>query len=149
MVQPIEISKRGYRVAIACLLTILILPVVSGCRDPEGRQSISGEVTLDGKPLPAGQLSLRPVGTGPSSGGQIAEGEFSVDSSKGPLPGRYAVKINSYQETGKMVPLIDNPNIKLPEKQQVIPPEYNDQTELVIEVTGNGDNHFKLDLKTE
>lgn len=135
--------------AFVSLLTLTLLTTTTGCRDPEGRQTISGVVTLNGEPLPVGQLSLRPVGTGPSAGGQINEGAFTVDKSKGPLPGRYAVKINSYQETGKMVPLIDNPNIKLPEKQQVIPSQFNDQTELIIEVTGDGHNHFELDLKTE
>ncbi|MEM9353116.1 MAG: hypothetical protein AAGA92_08890, partial [Planctomycetota bacterium] len=86
---------RGVAVVLAgCLLVGL-----AGCRDPTGRQQVTGTVTLDGDPLPEGRISLRPLATGPSAGGKIVEGQFEIDRTKGPLPGAYTVSIQSYKDT--------------------------------------------------
>ena len=126
--------------AICCLCLL-------GCRDTTGRQSVSGEVSLNGEPLPQGQVSLRPIGRGPRVGGKVVDGEFDIERSKGPLPGQYAVSINSFQETGRMISPESNPSMKVPEVKQALPSKYNTRTELRMEVAGDGDNHFRFELQ--
>jgi len=122
--------------------------VISGCDDPNGRQRISGTVSLDGQLLPDGEVSLRPFDTGPSAAGQIVDGKFVLTSEKGPPPGRYVVSIESNQSTGKKVTL-PGTSLQMDETEQVVPEKYNTSSELVIEVKPGGDNHFELDLKAE
>lgn len=122
--------------------------VVVGCSDPNGRQRVSGEILLDGQPLDSGKVSLRPVGTGPLAAGRIKNGKFVLTSDKGPLPGAYLIEIESQRGTGKKVPLIDNPSIKIEETEQIIPSDYNERSQLRIEVEPGGSNHFKFDLNS-
>lgn len=57
---------------MTCLLGILL----TGCEKPT---SIQGRVTLNGEPVKQGTISFRPTdGKGPSTGGVIADGEYSV-----------------------------------------------------------------------
>lgn len=134
--------------AIAVVAAFCLGVAVGGCSDPNGRQRISGSVTFDGEPLPTGSVSLRPVGTGPLAVGRIKDGEFVLPSGKGPLPGAYLIEIESQQNTGRKIALVDNPSIKLDEKREVIPPQYNNQTQLRIEVKPGSGNHFEFDLKS-
>lgn len=122
--------------------------VVYGCSDPNGRQPISGEVTLNGQPLSTGEVSLRPFDTGPSAAGRIENGKFVLPGDKGPLPGKYLVEIESVQSTGKQVRL-PGTSLQVDETKQVVPEDYNERSQLVIEVTGNGENHFQFELKKE
>ena len=132
----------------ALILLAATLTPLAGCRDPNGRQSISGEITLDGKPLPSGQMSLRPFETGPSAAGRIEDGKFMLPTGKGPVPGKYLVSIESMQPTGKKVPLAGTA-LQVEEMEQVVPNDYNAGSQLVIEVTGTGDNHFDFELKKQ
>ncbi len=75
------------------------------------------------------------------------EGQFEIDRRKGPLPGAYAVSIQSYKDTGRMISPESNPGLKVPELVQALPEEYNRRTELRMEVTGAGENHFNFDLQ--
>ncbi|MEO0529980.1 MAG: hypothetical protein AAF266_05300 [Planctomycetota bacterium] len=129
------------------LLAVSLVPF-AGCRDPNGRQSISGEITFDGQPLPSGQMSLRPFESGPSAAGRIKDGKFMLPADKGPVPGKYLVSIESMQPTGRTVGLTGTA-LKVEEMQQVVPDEYNAGSQLVIEVTGDGENHFDFELKKQ
>ena len=123
--------------------------LATGCRDSNGRQRVTGTVQFDGAPLPVGTISMRPVAKGPSAAGRIVNGEFELVTDKGPLPGKHRVEIESFRKTGRMVALVDTPSMKMSEQKQVIPPQYNDRTELTIEVTGTGDNHFDFALDND
>ena len=133
------------RIAVVLTLTAP-LALAIGCGDANGRQRISGQVTLDGQPLPNGSVSLRPIGTGPLAVGRIEDGKFILGSDKGPLPGAYLIEIESQQKTGNQVALVDNPSIKIDETEQVIPPNYNERSELRIDVKPDGGNHFEFEL---
>lgn len=131
---------------VGTLLLTAALIYVPGCRDPNGRQSISGEITFDGKPLPSGEMSLRPFDSGPSAAGRIEDGRFVLPANKGPMPGKYLVRIESMQPTGKTVTL-SGTSLQVEEMEQVVPDDYNAGSQLVIEVTGDGENHFSFDLQ--
>lgn len=120
----------------------------AGCGGNTGRQEVSGVVKIDGQPLAKGEISLRPLEKGPAAAGRIENGRFELNERKGPLPGPYAVTIESYQETGKMIALVDSPGTKVNEILQTIPSRYNDRTELRVEVQNGGDNFFEFELQT-
>jgi hypothetical protein len=64
---------------------------------------VTGRVTLDGAPLADGVVTFEPAaGTaGPEFSGMLSNGEYKV--AKEVLPGDYAIKIRSWQKTGRIV----------------------------------------------
>jgi hypothetical protein len=71
------------------LLSGLLVLLLSGCSQPSEstRYRLSGAVTLDGQPIPSGQITFTPDGsqknTGPEGLAEIRDGKF--DTSTGPL----------------------------------------------------------------
>jgi hypothetical protein len=93
----------------------LILPTMatlacvlfSGCgRTGIERASIYGNVTLDGQPVESGSVRLVCLEEkgGPSSGGDIVNGEYSIDEAKGPTLGRHRVEVYIPYNTGRKIP---------------------------------------------
>lgn len=71
----------------------LILVAAIGCGRPA---EVTGRVTLDGEPVPAGVVTFTPVGGGPSGYGAITpDGRYSVQtgSKNGVPPGDYRVTV--------------------------------------------------------
>lgn len=69
--------------------------MAAGCgQEGIARRTVSGEVTLDGKPLAEGRVMFSPLGEGGSAGGPIEGGKFSLPLEQGPTPGEYHVHIN-------------------------------------------------------
>ena len=131
-------------------LAACLLAVVSGCGgDAIDRLAVSGEVTLDGQPLDDASITLVPVGQGPSAGAEISEGSFAIERSVGPSPGKYRVEIRAYRGTGEQIPDDDAPGEMTEQTEQIIPRRYNRDTELEVEVTVDGDNHFQFALESE
>ena len=78
---------------------------ISGCGPGDGRQAVTGMVTVDGEPLDDAAISFQAAhGTkGPSSGGPVQDGKYRVSARKGLLPGTYKVTIIAMKKTGKMI----------------------------------------------
>jgi hypothetical protein len=126
-----------------CLLMLL------GCSPAGKRQALEGTVTLDGKPLAEGSILFVPhTGTkGPTSGGDIAQGRFSIAPGGGTFSGTFRVEITAIRSTGKK--MMDPRAGKLTEETvQFIPARYNRQSELTAEVKSDGPNRFTFDLKS-
>ena len=72
-----------------------------GCGDGDGlpRVAVSGEVTLNESPLASGVISFVPLGSGPATGGAIENGVFKIAEEKGPVPGKYKVRVTT--QSGK------------------------------------------------
>lgn len=120
---------------------LLITSAAFGCSgDPKAdgdivRVAVSGEVTLDGKPLPAGKIEFTPLGTGSAdiAVSDIENGRFSIIRAVGPSPGKYQVRISSRklvkiaagQEPG------GGPDRREPEK---VPKKYNSQSTLEADI---------------
>jgi len=146
-------TVKLYRLSLCCVAVSAL--VVSGCGGSTGPAtvSVSGVVTLDGMPVPSGQILFKDAaGVEKTYAGQITDGEFSFPST----PGRKDISISSPQEVvGKATvaggipgdPIsAENPATEIVES---IPVQYNSETKLSEEVTLDGDNEFTFELLTK
>lgn len=130
----------------------LVLLVFCGCGGAEGPATVnvSGSVSLDGKPVSSGQIIFNDVaGTEKAYAGVIQDGTFSFPSTVG----QKKVSISSPQEVAGSSALVggipgdpvsaENP---APQIVESIPAKYNEQTELIADVSTTGDNTFPFDL---
>lgn len=132
---------------------VLLMPlaVVIGCGVPtHAGISLRGIVTLDGEPLPEGQLLFIPL----EQGSQvrpltIQDGEFSCDREHGLTAGTYRVEILVYESTGQLTRDPDLPaGYKTPDTRQVIPRKYNSQSILTCQLPQGGDEPLRFDLES-
>jgi hypothetical protein len=84
-------------VLLACLLLSL-----AGCSGNDGptRYDVSGSVTLDGKPIPVGEMLFAPDtskgNSGPGSVAKIKNGRFETTPGRGIVGGPYRVVITGF-----------------------------------------------------
>lgn len=86
---------------VCCMFLVL------GCDDrTSGRTSLSGEVTVQGRPVSEGTVVLCPVGQtdGPASGGKIENGKLTVSAEDGPVPGTHKATVTVLEATGDRPP---------------------------------------------
>lgn len=140
------------RRACGILVGLVGFAVLSGCGgDPQGRQPISGTVSLDGAPVEKGNINFTPVDTAPTStGGPIEAGKFSFERSKGLAAGKYRVKVNAPKPgTGGTVVEGAMPGDPVPPPVELIPPEWNTSSTQTVEVQTSGKNEFNFDIKSK
>jgi hypothetical protein len=113
---------------------------VAGCGG-DSFTAVKGTVTYDGKPLTNGFVTILPDGEGENASGQIgSDGRFTLTTSKpgdGVKPGKYKVRIASYQSEAKM----NDPTTGKP----AIPEKYFDAAKSGLTVTIAGKSQT-LDL---
>lgn len=144
-------------------LGVLALAILSlGCGgvvDNLGRQAISGKVTLDGTPLANGAIRFEPFGVQKqttATGTAIKDGQYSIKQSEGLPPGKYTVSITSHGADSSAAFPTDPAAAmdaaaeaaKAPPPKELIPSQYNTQTELVIEVQKGAVKEENFDLKS-
>ena len=142
-------SINGYsRPVLFALLGLLALGL-AGCGDAS-RQPLQGSVTLDGRPLEAGYIRFRPEpgSSSPTAGGAVAAGTFAIDRNGGPMAGRFCVEITASRPVGRTTIDIETGE-RVQDLEQYLPPRYNSQSELEVEVTPGGGNTFQFDLQSE
>ncbi len=86
-----------YRHKIAVLLSSVVL--LAGCAAKnDGRFNLSGKVTVDGEPVPSGDLILEPDAgnKGPSSMARIEDGAYTLPEEQGIVGGKYTVTIVAF-----------------------------------------------------
>ncbi|MCH2131998.1 MAG: hypothetical protein MK179_22895, partial [Pirellulaceae bacterium] len=108
-------------------------------------------------PLPKGSIKFLPQsGTpGPTAGGQIQDGHFSIAANGVTFPGSFRIEITATRQTGNKVydstaEMMD-PSVQegmVDEIEQYIPARYNQKSDLSAEVQSDGDNHFKFVLQS-
>jgi len=114
----------------------LLAATAIGCADRSGldKVPISGEVTLDGQPIPNGEILFYPAeGTkGSVSGGAIKDGKYVADGRGGVPLGKHHVEIRAYRASTKVlkgeVALEGGP------AEQYLPKKYNVESELQADV---------------
>jgi hypothetical protein len=130
------------------LLGVIALGMLSGCGDPQKRQTITGEVKLKGQPVEEGIIHFEPMdGQETGDSATIVKGKYQIPKGKGLSPGKYKVSIyagNGMSGAGNASPDSPNAGLKLPKER--IPPEYNEQSKLVKEVTKSGPNKFDFEI---
>lgn len=140
-------NHRGWAVLAALCLS-------AGCGgDGMNRVPVSGQATANGTPIAAGNLTLIPLeGTsGPSAGAAIENGRYDIPDDKGPVPGRYRVEIKATRKTGRQI--IDEhrfpPDNKIDEMEQYIPPQFNLQSTLTVDIADGKNRDVNFDLQWE
>jgi hypothetical protein len=123
---------------------------VAGCSSSDsGRSRVQGAVSYGGEAVDDGGIAFIPEEGGASqirATGEIRDGHYDLDGSRGPHPGKYRVEIFWYKKTGRQIASPSGKAFKN-ETNQAIPAKYNDKTELKVEVKP-GRNTFDFDLKS-
>lgn len=129
----------------ACAVILVTLAVLGGC-GPSGPERIlvSGKVTYSGDPVIEGVVRFQPIeGTkAPVAISPIKDGTYTADALGGVIPGIYQVQIRSFQPTTQPTGGMG------PEPTQLLPPKYNTQSEIKLEIApGSGyiEHDFILD----
>ena len=150
---PSNSSASVWRIGRLAVPAVLAL-VGAGCGgDGLPRQSISGTVTLDGRPLESGAIAFQPAspdGGGIAVGAIVRGGSFTLSRSEGPTPGNYRVAITSPRE-GKPTAKTQSAQPgdgDAPPAVEAIPANYNAATTLTAEVKAGGGNSFEFPLKS-
>ena len=128
-----------------------MIAILGGCSeaaDPHGRQSLSGTITFEGQPLDAGVIDFLPTGSSQTAGARalVQNGQYSVPSQQGVMPGTYRVVITSPEENTTDPPA-GPPGMEMPPPgTERIPAEYNTESEQTVQVSATGDNQFDFTI---
>lgn len=127
-----------------------------GCKGPEnpdGRENVSGKITLNGQPL-MGLAGIRfdPVDGGDGGGkGQIKQGVYSITGYDAVKPGKYTVRIFASvdydRKTGKLADnqILEGDAIAV----DLVPAEFNSNSKIEFEVVKGKNNVFNYDVVTD
>ncbi len=123
------------------------MAILAGCGDsgPELGQ-VTGQVTLDGKPLTSGTVTTVPLKGRGARGAIDSEGYFTLESGdlgSGAVVGTHRVAVIAVEETAWQGP--ETP------KKLLVPQRYtnSDTSRLQIEVKPGSNDGVKLQLTTE
>ena len=146
-------SLRQCHASLTTLVVLLVCTALVGCGDG-GRATVSGVVTLDGKPIPGATIIFLPTKdtTAPASGGTIGEdGTYTVAFKGAPSLGDYRVEIRGVKhKTGRKLPAPppSPPGTMIEEVVELIPDRYHKESELLVELK-QGQNQSDFALTTE
>jgi len=140
-----------------CVGPSVLLLLFVGCAESDGRQPLAGSVTFQGQPLDLASIDF--TRTDPSnppvhSGAIIQNGKFAIPREASVPPGRYRVVISAgappSTATDQVAPGAESrtksAGVNPFQARERIPPRYNEASELFVEVTRGGPNHFEFAL---
>lgn len=128
-------------------ISVLALSIVcsSGCSDTGApRGAVQGRVTIGGQPLAKGRILFLPIAPneGPTVSGAVANGEYALARHEGPLAGPNRVELEADLNLG--FPIDDEAAFAQrggrPLPPNPIPPEFNRNSKLAIEIKTGEDN---------
>jgi len=132
------LTRNSFMLAVLCGAGALSF---CGCDSASDRTvvRVSGTVTLDGQPLPEGQIRFVPIeGTsGPTSGATIQQGDYRVTNRGGVPPGQHRVEIRALRPNQQGHKASDTtPGYEAGEllHEQYLPARYNSASELTASV---------------
>ena len=151
MTKTAPTSRRKRAFSAWCYVLGICLTVLAGCGQTSDRCMLEGTVTVDGQPLAEGNIRFLPQpGTGgPSAGGKIMDGRFSIARLDGTFAGEFRVEITASRKTGRQVESPFAPGRFTDESVQYLPAQYNSQSELTAQVTDDGANRFEFTLSSQ
>jgi hypothetical protein len=122
------------RIWFGCLGLALL---TVGCAEPE-YIDVTGLVTYQGKPVPKGEVTFMPHDKSiADAAGMLNDGSFKLRTK----PGKMKVSIEAVRPSGKF-----DAERKFEIDELYLPERYNEQSELEVEVTHDGDHHFEFHL---
>lgn len=139
--------------AIALPSLVFFVGCFSSESNPDGRQNVSGSITLNGQPLTGmAGIKLDPVAGGDGGGqAQIMTGNYLMTGPDGVKPGKYIVRITASvdfdKSTGKPADNTLQFGNEVP--VDVVPPEFNKESTIEFEVVDGKSSTFNYDIKTD
>ena len=132
-----------------CLSLVVLAIIATGCSESI-RKQVSGTVSLDGEPLPTGQIQLRPHRDtpGPPAGAPIVDGNFRIDPDGGPMAGTFRVEITASRSTGEKRK-VDFTDEMTDVYVQYLPARYNESSELEATVNETGTTELTFELSSQ
>lgn len=141
------------RIVLPTLALASLAFAMTGCSNASGpeRAAIRGKITVGGQPLAAGRILFTPIAPneGPASSARILNGEYEVKRQEGPVVGANLVQIE--QDIATDFAIDDEAAYAqraatrtLP--RSVIPPAYNRQSQVSVEVKSSTENSFDLNI---
>lgn len=149
-------SVKARRVPVLAALVLGAGLCAAGCGpspspNPD-RVAVTGRVTLDDAPAPAGTIVFVPVAVGQMQAQGIIsdDGTFAIAAADGPSPGEYKVEIQCAKKTGRRVASLSSSDGTgmIDERVPVVPAKYNTATTLRQQIAP-GDNVLELKLKSK
>jgi hypothetical protein len=124
---------------VRCFLIVLLLLSLTGCwrTDKYPLGSVTGTVTLDGKPLPDAFVNFQPAGGPGSTAITDEQGRYSlstIDGEPGAVIGLHKVTI--YSAHSKEAASEDESIVRTP--NEIVPEKYNYDSKLTFEVPAGG-----------
>ncbi len=124
---------------------LILVFLVPGCSDPT-KGEVSGTVKVNGEPAKQGAITFIPVdGKSSTAGAKITDGQFMAPD----VPvGTVKVQIRVSKIVGQ-TRIYNTPDSPIQDiMEEVLPPKYNDQTELLLDVkSGKNEQDFDLTAK--
>ena len=138
------------------LVACCLLPALVGCsREPYRVAPVSGQVTLNGKPLPNAHVHFAPIGSkdhdpGPTAQGKTdANGRFTLRLDHPPQPGAVVGKCRVFITTADTdVRGGAQPDAGGKKTKELVPARYNQETTLIFDVPPEGTDQANFPLKS-
>lgn len=136
--------RRNLGVVHVCLVLPVLLGMIVGCQQGNST-TLTGKVTLDGKPIENGTISLIPAdGNTATAGTRITNGEYSLALP----PGTKRVEISAAEVVSRRAAYQGESNSpQVDVMKSIIPARYNRESELSIEIK-SGSNQRDFDLES-
>ncbi len=138
----ISLNRTIFVGLLACFAT---LSCFTGCGPESNVATISGSISIDGKPTDSGSISFIPVnGEGPTAGSEIKQGKYTSQAAIGEC--KVEIRVSKVVGKKKLYDTPDSPVQDLME--EILPAKFNEATELRVEVK-RGTNEKNWELKTK
>lgn len=121
----------------ASCLTIAMVSL-AGCGGGKVGARVEGTVSYAGEPIEDGAIVFHlpdTKGEGEVGGSRISAGKYLIENNPKITAGRYKVEITGNKSSGKKAKNAD-PDVTGSDVRQYIPPKYNKQSTLTVELTG-------------
>ena len=118
------------------LLALAAMVGCGGSKRPEPkRYAVQGTVTLDGQPLDGGVVYFKTPETGAFESFEVKAGKFEGKAEAG----KRRVEVNAFREES-----VQSGEMKVENKKNLVPPQFNLQSTLTADVTEAGPNEFSF-----
>lgn len=131
-----QLSRRSFSWPLLALAVAIASVTGCGKTSTLDKVVVRGSVTLDGQPIPNGEIRFIPApGTaGPISGGPIKDGAYVAQGRGGVPLGNHQVEIRAFRAMAKGQGQAGTPGFEGGPAEQYLDKRYNEQTTLTAKI---------------